>query len=34
MPYTLTPEQRHHVMSQIHSSSTKPELRLRYVSIR
>ena len=30
MPDTLTPEQRHHVMSQIHSSSTKPELRLRF----
>ena len=30
MPDIFTPEQRHHVMSQIHSSSTKPELRLRY----
>lgn len=30
MPDTLTFAQRHHVMSQVHSSSTKPELRLRY----
>ena len=30
MPDIFTPEQRHHVMSQIHSSSTKPELHLRY----
>ena len=25
----LTPQQRHHIMSSIHASSTKPELRLR-----
>ena len=30
MPDILSPAQRHHVMSQIHSSSTKPELCLRY----
>ena len=29
LPDILTPVQRLHVMSQIHSSSTKPELRLR-----
>ena len=30
MADTITTEHRHYVMSQIHSSSTKPELRLRY----
>ena len=29
MPDTLTPEQRHRNMAAIHSSSTKPELKLR-----
>ena len=30
MPDTLTPQQRHYTMSQIHSSSTKPEVKLRH----
>lgn len=29
MSDTLTPQQRHHCMSNIHSSSTKPEVKLR-----
>lgn len=29
MPDTLTPQQRHRCMSNIHSSSTKPEVKLR-----
>ena len=29
MPDILTPQQRHHCMSSIHSTSTKPELKLR-----
>lgn len=30
MSDTLTPQQRHYTMSQIHSSSTKPEVKLRH----
>lgn len=29
MPDRLSPQQRHHIMSSIHATSTKPELRLR-----
>ena len=30
MPDTLTPQQRHQCMSNIHSTSTKPEVRMRH----